>query len=46
MWDAGGGDAGFSWSRAIVKREMDKALFSDFGKDYSNVNQLTHIFKD
>jgi hypothetical protein len=46
MWDAWGGDAGFSWSRAIVKREMDKALFAEFGKDYTNVNQLTHIFKD
>jgi hypothetical protein len=46
MWDAWGGDAGFSWSRAIVKREMDKALFSDFGTDYTNVDKLTHIFKD
>jgi hypothetical protein len=45
MWDAWGGDAGFSWSRAIVKREMDKALFSNFGKDYTNVDQLTQIFK-
>lgn len=35
MWDAWGGDAGFSWSRAIVNREKDKALFADFGKDYS-----------
>jgi hypothetical protein len=46
MWDAWGGDAGFSWSRAIVKREMDKALFSDFGTDYTNVDKITHIFKD
>jgi hypothetical protein len=46
MWDAWGGDAGFSWSRAIVKREMDKAIFSDFGTDYTNVDKLTHIFKD
>jgi hypothetical protein len=46
MWDAWGGNAGFTWSRAIVKREMDKALFSELGKDYTNVNQLTHIFKD
>jgi hypothetical protein len=45
MWDAWGGDAGFSWSRAIVKREMDKALFSNFGKDYTNVEKLTEIFK-
>jgi hypothetical protein len=46
MWDAWGGNAGFTWSRAIVKREMDKALFSDFGTDYTNVDKLTHIFKD
>jgi hypothetical protein len=46
MWDAWGGDAGFSWSRAIVKREMDKAIFSNFGTDYTNVDKLTHIFKD
>ena len=30
MWDAWGGDAGFSWSRAIVERNKDKALFGDF----------------
>ena len=24
MWDAWGGDAGFSWSRAIVNREKNK----------------------
>jgi hypothetical protein len=35
MWDAWGGDAGFSWSRGIATREADKALFADFGKDYS-----------
>jgi len=35
MWDAWGGDGGFSWSRAIVNRETDKMLFADFGKDYS-----------
>jgi len=29
MWDAWGGDAGFSWSRAITNRERDKALFGD-----------------
>ena len=46
MWDAWGGDAGFTWSRAIVKREMDKALFAEFGKDYTNVDKLTTIFKD
>lgn len=35
MWDAWGGNAGYSWSRAIATREADKALFADFGKDYS-----------
>lgn len=35
MWDAWGGDAGYSWSRGIATREADKALFADFGKDYS-----------
>ena len=45
MWDAWGGDAGFSWSRGIVKRNEDKALFSDFGKDYSRSESLTELFK-
>ena len=40
MWLAWGGDAGFSWSRGIVQREMDKALFSDFGKDYSKARRI------
>jgi hypothetical protein len=35
MWLAWGGDAGFSWSRRIVESEKNKALFSDFGKDYT-----------
>jgi hypothetical protein len=35
MWDAWGGDAGFSWSRSIVKRMENKTLFADFGKDYT-----------
>jgi hypothetical protein len=35
MWDAWGGDAGFSWSRGIANRMEDKALFSNFGSDYS-----------
>jgi len=39
MWDAWGGDAGFSWSRGIVNRETDKALFADFGRDYSDQGQ-------
>ena len=45
MWDAWGGDAGFSWSRAIVKRNEDKALFADFGKDYTRSESLGEIFK-
>jgi hypothetical protein len=40
MWLAWGGDAGFSWSRGIVQREMDKALFSDFGKDYTKSKNI------
>jgi hypothetical protein len=44
MWLAWGGDAGFSWSRGIVNREKDKALFADFGKDYTRSQSLTHIF--
>ena len=45
MWDAWGGDAGFAWSRAIVRRNEDKALFANFGKDHTQVEQLTEIFK-
>jgi hypothetical protein len=45
MWDAWGGDAGFSWSRSIVERNRDKALFADFGKDYTKTTQLSEIFK-
>ena len=40
MWDAWGGDAGFTWSKAIATREADKALFIDFGKDYSRQGQM------
>lgn len=40
MWDAWGGDAGFSWSRAIAKRNEDKALFADFGKDYTTASRV------
>lgn len=43
MWDAWGGDAGFSWSRAIVKRNEDKALFGNFGKDWTKAERLTEI---
>jgi hypothetical protein len=44
MWLAWGGDAGFSWSRRIVAREADKALFSDFGKDYTKSRRLPDLF--
>ena len=43
MWLAWGGDAGFSWSRGIVNREKDKALFADFGKDYTRNQTERHI---
>jgi hypothetical protein len=42
MWLAWGGDAGFSWSRSIVNREKDKALFANFGKDYTRVSRERH----
>jgi hypothetical protein len=29
MWDAWGGDAGFSWSRAIANRESKKHVWID-----------------
>jgi len=45
MWDAWGGDAGYSWSRKIAEREKDKALFADFGKDFTRVSRLTEVFK-
>ena len=40
MWDAWGGDAGYSWSRGIVNRMKDKALFADFGKDYTKTERM------
>ncbi len=43
MWLAWGGDAGFSWARGIVQREMDKALFADFGKDYTKSSKIVDI---
>lgn len=43
MWDAWGGDAGFSWSRAIVNRMKDKSLFAGFGTDYSHHDRVTEI---
>jgi hypothetical protein len=45
MWDAWGGDAGFSWSRKIVKRNEDKAIFAEFGKDVTKATSLPEIFK-
>jgi hypothetical protein len=39
MWLAWGGDAGFSWARRIVERETDKAMFAEFGKDWSAVKR-------
>lgn len=40
MWLAWGGDAGYSWSRRIAQRESDKALFNNFGKDYSKHTRI------
>ena len=44
MWLAWGGDAGFSWSRRIVESEKNKALFADFGKDYTRSTRLAEFF--
>jgi hypothetical protein len=46
MWLAWGGDAGYSWSRGIVNRMRDKALFSDFGKDFTRATRLDSVFKE
>lgn len=46
MWLAWGGDVGFSWSRRIVQSEMDKALFSGFGKDYTKQVSIPDLWKD
>jgi hypothetical protein len=46
MWLAWGGDAGFSWSRKIVNQNKDKALFADFGMDFTRSQRLTEPFKD
>jgi hypothetical protein len=45
MWLAWGGDAGFSWSRGIVNRMKDKALFADFGKNFTRSTGMAEIFK-
>jgi len=42
MWLAWGGDAGYSWSRGIANRERDKALFANFGKDYTKNQTERH----
>lgn len=45
MWDAWGGDAGFSWSRAIVNRMKESSdIFMDFGKFVGGAEMLTTIF--
>ena len=45
MWDAWGGDAGFSWSRAIVNRNKEASdIFMDFGKLIQGPERLTKIF--
>ena len=45
MWDAWGGDAGFSWSRKIVKQNEEKALFNEIfrhaPRDYSKTARPT-----
>jgi hypothetical protein len=46
MWLAWGGDAGFSWSRGIVNRMKDKALFADFGADHSSHQRITDIAEE
>lgn len=43
MWLAWGGDAGYSWSRSIVQREMDKGLFANFGADHSTHERVTEM---
>jgi hypothetical protein len=43
MWLAWGGDAGYSWSKSIVNREKDKAMFADFGKDYTR--STTNVYR-
>jgi hypothetical protein len=35
MWDAWGGDAGFTWSRAIVEREKKKVEKAWTGSAFS-----------
>ena len=46
MWDAWGGDAGFSWSRKIVEKEknMSKEIFANFGSDHTKSLSLPSVF--
>jgi hypothetical protein len=45
MWDAWGGDAGFSWSRAIVNRNKEASdLFMGFGQFIPGAERLTEVF--
>ena len=48
MWDAWGGDAGFSWSRKIVERakRIDKEIFSGFGQDQTKSTSFNSVFKN
>ena len=43
MWLAWGGDAGYSWSRKIVEREKDKALFADLFKAPDNMPERGYV---
>jgi len=38
MWDAWGGDAGFSWSRAIVRREASKDIWTNSPLSFEKFN--------
>ena len=46
MWDAWGGDAGFTWSRAIVERskKAEKGLFENFGRVVDGPKRLISVF--
>lgn len=46
MWDAWGGDAGFSWSRAIVNREKKagEILFEGFGQMIKGPQSISKVF--
>ena len=45
MWLAWGGDAGYSWSRRIAESARNKALFSNFGKDWTTSSGIPELFK-